>query len=161
MQNFKNNYSSKLKTIILLIIITSLIFYGRNIKRINFEIVKYGYSPLVKPFFPVDENIFRFDKQVKALIINYNNCNKKNNNDCLIMNPKIENFRGTIDYFFEGKKRKYFPDFIIKEKNIVVEVKSLYTYEIEREQNEAKKEATINSGFNFMFIIDKNYDSLD
>lgn len=94
MQNFKNNYSSKIKTTILLIIITSLIFYGRNIKRINFEIIKYGYSPLVKPFFPVDENVFRFDKQVKALIINYNNCNEKNNNDCLIMTPKIENFRG-------------------------------------------------------------------
>lgn len=30
----------------------------------------------------------------------------------------------------------------------------------EKEQNEAKKEATINSGYNFLFIIDKDYTEL-
>ena len=32
-----------------------------------------------------------------------------------------------------------------------------YTYECEKEQNEAKKEAAINNGYNFIFIINKDY----
>jgi len=52
---------------------------------------------------------------------------------------------------------KYFPDFFIKELNLVIEIKSHYTYDIEKEQNEAKKEATVNSGFRFEFVVDKNY----
>lgn len=76
---------------------------------------------------------------------------------CLVEDIKIENFEGSIDYFFDGKNRKYFPDFFIKNKNLIIEVKSLYTYELEKEQNEAKKEAAINNGFEFKFIIDKDY----
>lgn len=61
-----------------------------------------------------------------------------------------------ICYFYEID-RKYFPDFYVKDKNLVIEIKSSYTYEVEKDQNEAKKEAALKSGFNFMFIIDKNY----
>jgi hypothetical protein len=77
---------------------------------------------------------------------------------CIDKNIKIDNFKGSIDYYFDGKNRKYFPDFLIKETNTVIEIKSSYTYECEKEQNEAKKEATINNGYNFLFIIDKNYE---
>jgi hypothetical protein len=79
---------------------------------------------------------------------------------CLEEKIEIENFKGSIDYFFEGKNRKYFPDFFIRNKNMIIEVKSLYTYELEKEQNEAKKEAAINNGFQFKFIIDKDYNFL-
>ena len=79
---------------------------------------------------------------------------------CLLNNIVIENFKGSIDYFYEDTNRKYFPDFYIKKENMVIEVKSTYTYECEKEQNEIKKEATINSGFKFKFIIDKKYNSL-
>jgi hypothetical protein len=102
MQNFNNNYVSKFKIIIFLILITCLIFYGRNMKRINFEITKYGYSPLVKPYFSIDENYFRFDKQVKALVLNYNNCNEKINSNCLIMSPKVKDFKG-YKFFYKDK----------------------------------------------------------
>jgi hypothetical protein len=102
MQNFNNNYVSKFAIIISLIFITCLIFYGRNIKRINFEIAKYGYSPIVKPFYSIDENYFRFDKQVKALILNYNNCNEKISSNCLIMSPKVEDFKG-YKFFYKDK----------------------------------------------------------
>jgi hypothetical protein len=81
-------------------------------------------------------------------------------NYCLENNIEIENFNGSIDYIFEGKNRKYFPDFLIKKSNTVIEIKSSYTYDIEKEQNEAKKEATISSGFNFKFIINKNYNDI-
>ena len=73
---------------------------------------------------------------------------------------EIENFKGTISYYFEGKDRKYFPDFYIKNKNLVVEIKSTWTYKADLEQNEAKKKAAIDSGFNFIFVIDKCYNSL-
>jgi hypothetical protein len=76
---------------------------------------------------------------------------------CLIHNIEIENFNGTINYFFDGKNRKYFPDFFIRKLNMVIEIKSLYIYERDKEKNEAKKEATINSGFDFKFIINKDY----
>ncbi len=79
---------------------------------------------------------------------------------CLKENIEIENFVGTIEYFFDGKIRKYFPDFLIKNSNTVAEIKSSYTYEREKEQNEAKKEATINNGFNFKFVINKNYSEI-
>jgi len=79
---------------------------------------------------------------------------------CIDKNIKIENFKGSIDYYFDGKNRKYFPDFLIKETNTVIEIKSSYTYECKKEQNEAKKIATINSGYNFKFIINKDYNNL-
>ena len=79
---------------------------------------------------------------------------------CLNKNIKIQNFKGSIDYYFDDKNRKYFPDFLIKETNTVIEIKSSYTYECEKEQNEAKKIATINSGYNFKFIINKDYNNL-
>lgn len=79
---------------------------------------------------------------------------------CILNEIEIENFKGTIDYFFDGKNRKYFPDFFIKKLNMVIEIKSSYTYDCEKEQNEAKKEATINNGFDFKFLINKNYKDL-
>ncbi len=48
-------------------------------------------------------------------------------------------------------------DFFDLKSNTVIEIKSTYTYEVEKEQNEAKKEATLKDGFNFMFVIDKDY----
>lgn len=40
---------------------------------------------------------------------------------------------------------------------MIVEIKSTYIYDYKKEQNESKKEATINNGYNFIFIIDKDY----
>lgn len=71
---------------------------------------------------------------------------------------KIENFSKQIKYFFNGRNRKYFPDFYYQNLNLIIEIKSTYTYEIEKEQNEAKKKAAIDNGFNFIFVIDKKYD---
>ena len=59
--------------------------------------------------------------------------------------------------YYRGSYEKHFIDFCI-DKNI--KIKSSYTYECEKEQNEAKKIATINSGYNFKFIINKDYNNL-
>lgn len=41
-----------------------------------------------------------------------------------------------------GKNRRYFPDIFIPSKNLVIEVKSVYTYELDVEKNEDKWAAT-------------------
>jgi len=71
----------------------------------------------------------------------------------------IENAK-SIDYMFNGKNKVYFPDYYLPDYNLIAEIKSVYTYECEKDQNEAKKEAAINNGYNFIFIIDKDYTKL-
>ena len=56
-------------------------------------------------------------------------------------NYKIVN-SNSIDYLFEGKERVYHPDFFIKEFNLIVEIKSDYTYNYDIKLNEAKKKAS-------------------
>jgi hypothetical protein len=71
-------------------------------------------------------------------------------------NYKIENAK-SIDYVFSKKNKKYHPDYYLPDYNLIVEVKSSYTYDREKEKNEAKKEAAINNGYNFIFLINKDY----
>lgn len=61
-----------------------------------------------------------------------------------------------IFYEFEGKRRKYFPDFYIKSTNTVVEVKSTWTYEKEISKNIAKFKRTKEMGYNFELHAYKN-----
>jgi len=58
-----------------------------------------------------------------------------------------------IDYYFTDRKRKYIPDFYIPKDNLIIEVKSVFTYELHKEQNFAKKDATIAAGYSFEFLI--------
>ena len=58
------------------------------------------------------------------------------------------------------RDKVYFPDFYIPKYNLIVEVKSAYTYDKELDLNLTKKEWSIRSGYDFIFIIDKNYDEL-
>jgi len=61
-----------------------------------------------------------------------------------------------IRYKFQGKNKMYFPDMYIKSKNLLVEVKCKYTYENMLELNKAKRDAAINTGYNFKTIIFTN-----
>ena len=66
----------------------------------------------------------------------------------------------SIDYTLDNKERKYHSDFYIPVLNIVCEIKSCWTYDKDRIENETKREYCIKNGYNFIFIIDKNYDEL-
>ena len=59
----------------------------------------------------------------------------------------------SIPYTFRGKSLVYHPDIFLPKKNLVVEVKSQYTYAAKLELNLAKKEAVIRAGFKFKFLI--------
>jgi len=66
----------------------------------------------------------------------------------------------TIDYILDNKNRKYHSDFYIPKYNLICEIKSLYTYNVDYNENIAKQEYTIKSGYNFLFLVDKNYTEL-
>ena len=73
---FQNNIKSIKKKVFILISISFLVFFIRNIDRINDEVVKYDYRPLKKPFFRVNEDHFRVHNQFNNLLNNYENCVK-------------------------------------------------------------------------------------
>jgi len=63
-----------------------------------------------------------------------------------------------ISYYFNDSNHYYFSDYYIISKNLIVEIKSSWTYNKYIDKNLAKQRTTIELGYNYMFIIDKNYD---
>lgn len=54
-----------------------------------------------------------------------------------------------IWYNFCSEEHRYYPDFYIPKENILIEVKSEWTLELNKEKNEAKFKAVKELGFNF------------
>ncbi len=67
----------------------------------------------------------------------------------------------TIRYIMNGKSRIYHSDFYLENYNLICEVKSTYTFNDDYEENILKKQYSISSGYNFLFIIDKSYTELE
>lgn len=66
----------------------------------------------------------------------------------------IEKYTGKIFYAGpDNNEHIYIPDIYIIPENKIIEVKSQFTYNINPEINELKKNACINSGIDFEFII--------
>lgn len=55
----------------------------------------------------------------------------------------------------DGKNSLYFPDFYLPESNLIIEVKSKYTYELHKENNILKAEATIKAGYSILMLVVK------
>ena len=60
-------------------------------------------------------------------------------------------------YTLNDNQKIYYPDFYIPKYNLIIEIKSMYYYNLHTEMNLAKQKACIEQGYNFIFIIDKNY----
>ena len=58
-----------------------------------------------------------------------------------------------IWYNFLDMKRRYYPDIYIKKKNLIIEVKSIFTFELHKAQNMAKAYQCVKDGFLFEFRI--------
>ncbi len=58
------------------------------------------------------------------------------------------NNKPEIWYEFNNKKRRYYTDIYIPSQNKIIEIKSIYTYEKELEQNTAKMNACVEQGYN-------------
>jgi hypothetical protein len=67
----------------------------------------------------------------------------------------------SIEYNMYENKHYYFPDFYLPKYNLIVEVKSSYYYKLNESKNILKKEASLNKGYNFLFLIDKDYTELE
>lgn len=73
---------------------------------------------------------------------------------------KIVKKHNCIKYQFDGKEKIYFPDFYYEPLNMIIEIKSSYTYKKELDINLAKQKACLEQGYKFIFIIDKNMTNL-
>ena len=70
----------------------------------------------------------------------------------ICLNFDIPNFW----YSYNGSRKKYIPDIFIKSKNLVIEVKSDYTYKYDLDRNKSKENAVLENGYNFQFMIFNN-----
>lgn len=73
--------------------------------------------------------------------------------DIIIDKKEMTKYIGKIFYEHNNKIHKYYPDFYIKSKNLIIEIKSIYTYESNIEINNLKKQAIENNNINFEYII--------
>ncbi len=91
------------KKIISLIILSLIIFVGRNISRINNEVEKYNYNVLTYPYYYLDEVNFRVDKIVNNIQINHQNCINKGKINCIGF-EKISVTKKNIYYILKKNK---------------------------------------------------------
>lgn len=70
-----------------------------------------------------------------------------------IILSNIYNYTGALLYIYNNKTHKYYPDIYIKSLNKIIEVKSNYTYNLDKEKNLLKRECCINAGLDFEFMI--------
>ena len=63
-----------------------------------------------------------------------------------------------IKYLLENKGHYYFSDFYFKKLNLIIEIKSDYYYEKKINKNLAKRKYSIKNGFDFIFIINNDFD---
>ncbi len=73
--------------------------------------------------------------------------------DIIVGVQNIINEIGFFHYNYKGKTHRYYPDIYIKSENKVIEVKSTYTFNKEKEKNLLKRESVLNKNINFKFII--------
>lgn len=78
---------------------------------------------------------------------------------CENSNIKVEN-GPTVVYVINNISRKYFSDFYLPKYNLICEIKSKYYFDKYKDINLMKRNTTISNGYNFIFIIDKNYSEL-
>ncbi len=134
---------------------TCLEKYGvkHNMQNIEF------YKKAIKSLFKLKDYVLSSDKVIKvqgyeplALDILFRKGYKEN--DLLIEDNDIEQKIGKIFYYDKkGKKRRYFPDIYIISENKIIEVKSIYTFNLHKEINLLKQERCIEMGINFKFMI--------
>lgn len=79
---------------------------------------------------------------------------------CVDNNVHIE--KGiSLKFKYNNKNKVYHSDFYIREKNLIIEIKSSYYYEKYLELNKIKEIETINQGYEYLLIMNKNYNDLE
>lgn len=138
------NYNNKDK-----LIKTCIEKYGVSNPMKFYDIFRKQMISSFKSLLDVDSNLY-YQSKYELHFIKY----------CIKNNINIEEGL-TISYYFKNRKRKYYSDFYLPDYNLICEIKSSYTMNCDYDENIAKKECSINSGYNFLFIIDKDYNELE
>lgn len=76
-----------------------------------------------------------------------------NEEDIIVGVQNIINEVGFFIYELDGIKHRYYPDIYIKPEKLVIEVKSNYTFNKEKEKNLLKRQSVLNKNIKFKFII--------
>ena len=63
-----------------------------------------------------------------------------------------------IIYELDNKAKTYYPDFYLSEFNLIIEIKSDRWYNLFIDKNLAKQKKCLSDGYNFLFVVNKNYD---
>jgi len=63
----------------------------------------------------------------------------------------------SIKYTINNKQHIYHSDFYIPSLNLIIEIKNRYLAKTHKEEIEAKQNAVLNNGYNYIMIIDKHY----
>jgi hypothetical protein len=97
------------KKILVLLLVTTLVFVGRNAKRIFSEMKQYNYKPIIQTFYYVNkdgkENYFSSNRQIEKLIVKFEKCKTIDNmhsEPCISINKKAGAYYGK--YFFNKKE---------------------------------------------------------
>jgi hypothetical protein len=85
----------------------------------------------------------------EPLTLNYLLSNNINTNDI----KTNTNQKPIIDYEWSGSIHRYFPDCYVSSSNTIVETKSTWTWKFQKEQNLAKVQGSLQSGYNIEFFI--------
>lgn len=132
---------------------TCLVKFGKEwvskVDSINVKQLSGGYSYYDFEF-PSSKvvRVQGYEPKVLAnLLIDYDE------NDIIVGVQNIIDCIGFFHYFYENETHRYYPDIYIKSENKVIEVKSTYTFNKEKEKNLLKRQAVIDKGINFKFII--------
>lgn len=72
----------------------------------------------------------------------------------------IENGK-SFKYLYEGKNKKYYSDFYIPSKNLIVEIKNKYLYKRDYLKIKQKEHSVKSAGYNYILILEKNYDEFE
>lgn len=67
----------------------------------------------------------------------------------------------TIRFNFENENKIYFSDFYYEPLNLIIEIKSEYYYNKYLSKNLAKQKACLEQGYDFIFVINKDYSEFD
>ncbi len=68
------NFEAQKKRIIILVIFSLAVFFGRNVDRIVKENKQYNYNPIKNVYYNIEDSYFDLDKMMKKMIINYESC---------------------------------------------------------------------------------------
>jgi len=89
--------------------------------------------------------------------IDYLLSNGINENEIIICGKELPK----IEYMYNDKIHRYFPDMYIKYLNLIIEVKGNWTYNADYDINQLKKESCEKLGYKFLFVIENDFDKLN